>query len=46
QLGTMYRDGKGIRQNHSLAKEWFGKACDNGDQSGCDRYSELNLGKF
>ncbi len=24
------------------AKEWFGKACDNGAQMGCDRYKRLN----
>lgn len=26
----------------SIAKEWFGKACDDGDQKGCDNYRQLN----
>ena len=42
-LGTMYVYGAGgVRQNTATAKEWFGKACDNGDQGSCDRYRELN----
>ena len=32
----------GVRQNYVVAKEWFGKACDNGYQNGCDAYKELN----
>ena len=42
-LGVMYTNGKGVRQNDSEAKEWFGKSCDNGSQEGCDAYKELNL---
>lgn len=38
----MYGEGKGVRQSHTIAKEWFGKACDNGDQGGCDAYKTLN----
>ena len=41
-LGVMYEEGKGVRQNLVIAKEWFGKACDNGLQQGCDAYRELN----
>ena len=41
-LGVMYHNGQGVRQNKKIAKEWFGKACDNGDQSGCDEYRKLN----
>ncbi|MBE0445107.1 SEL1-like repeat protein [Psychrobacter sp. FME5] len=26
----MYEFGKGVRQNNTIAKEWYGKACDNG----------------
>ena len=37
--------GKGIQVNKSLAKEWFGKACDNGDQGGCKYYGKLNRGE-
>jgi hypothetical protein len=25
-----------------IAKEWYGQACDNGSQQGCDNYRELN----
>lgn len=41
-LGTLYKFGKGVRQNYSVAKEYFGKACDLGSQLGCDDYSKLN----
>ena len=40
--GVMYYQGKGVRQNIATAKEWFGKACDNGNQDGCDGYRILN----
>lgn len=40
-LGLMYRDGLGTRQNKQTAKEWFGKACDNGSQEGCNLYRQL-----
>ena len=34
-LGFSYLLGQsGVQVNKSLAKEWFGKACDNGDQNG------------
>lgn len=29
-------------KNKSKAKEYFGQACDAGDQKGCDKYRELN----
>lgn len=38
----MYEAGQGVQQNKTIAKEWYGKACDNGDQHGCDNYKELN----
>jgi TPR repeat protein len=38
----MYQDGVGVRQNNTEAKEWFGKACDNGNQIGCDLYQVHN----
>ncbi|MDG6480502.1 tetratricopeptide repeat protein, partial [Glaesserella parasuis] len=44
-LGAMYGLGKGVRQNDATAKMWFGKACDNGNQDGCDLYRKLNEGK-
>ena len=41
-LGLMYYKGEGVRQDKKIAKEWFGKACDGGDQKGCDNYKILN----
>jgi len=41
-LGLMYDNGRGVRQNKSKAKELFGQACDKGDQKGCDAYKFLN----
>ena len=46
-LGFLYFLGKrGVQVNKSLAKEWFGKACDNGDQDGCEYYGKLNRGEL
>ena len=42
-IGTMYYNGFGVRQNFLQAKEWFGKACDNGNQNGCDKFREIKL---
>ncbi|HHF6253696.1 TPA: tetratricopeptide repeat protein, partial [Haemophilus influenzae] len=45
-LGFLYFLGKrGVQVNKSLAKEWFGKACDNGYQEGCEYYGKLNRGE-
>lgn len=41
KLGEVYSGGLGVRQNKATAKEWFGKACDNGSQTGCEQYSLL-----
>lgn len=41
-LGLMYAIGVGVRQDYVEAREWFGKACDNGSQRGCDGYRDLN----
>ena len=38
-LGVIYRDAK---KNLSKAKALFGKACDLGEQHGCDYYKKLN----
>ena len=37
-LGLIFFEGK----NYSKAKEYFGLACDNKDQDGCDMYKMLN----
>ncbi|MES1964788.1 hypothetical protein M0N77_05505 [Psychrobacter sp. AH5] len=42
-FGTFYEEGLGgLKQNRATAKEWYGKACDQGLQSGCDEYKRLN----
>jgi TPR repeat protein len=41
-LVVMYENGDGVRQSNSKAKEWFGKACDNQSQKGCEAYAKLN----
>ena len=41
-LGVMYDNGQGVRQNYTKAKEYFGLACDNKYQTGCDMYRKLN----
>ena len=43
-LGWMYDQGRGVRQDRALAQEWYGKACQNGDQDGCDNYQRLKAG--
>lgn len=34
-----------VQKNKVLAKEWFGKACVNRSQKGCEYYSKLNRGE-
>ncbi|MBS9782421.1 MAG: sel1 repeat family protein [Arcobacter sp.] len=41
-LAGAYEEGLGLRQNLDLAKEYYGKACDLGNQEGCDKYKRLN----
>lgn len=41
-LGVMYLKGQGIRQSKIVAKEWFKKACANGDKQSCDTYQKLD----
>ena len=41
-LGGLYYEGQGVRQNKSIAKEYYGKACDLGNQVGCDYHKELH----
>lgn len=45
-LGVMYDNGNGVKQNKKLAKEWCGKACDGGEQLGCENYKRLNQDGF
>ena len=41
-LGILYFNGYGVRQDKVQAKKLFGLACDNGFQTGCDNYKILN----
>lgn len=41
-LGALYFSGKGVRQNDTLAQEYFGKACDLGQEAACDLYRNYN----
>lgn len=45
-LGVKYVKGQGVCQDYKKAKDWYGKACDNGDQKGCDGYKDLNQRGF
>ena len=38
----MYEEGQGIPKNRKVAKEWYKKACTNGDQQSCDAYRTLD----
>ena len=42
RLGILYAQNLEIEQNFVTAKAWFGIACDNELQKGCDQYRELN----
>lgn len=42
ELGDLYNNGLGVRQNKNTAKEYYGKSCDYGFQLGCQKYRELN----
>ena len=45
-LGAYYEHGYGgVKRNLAIAKEWYGKACDNGFQTACDEYRRLNTGE-
>lgn len=41
-LGDLYKNGWNIKQDRSLAKEFYRKACDLAEQIGCDEYKQLN----
>ena len=41
-VGEKYEQGRCVKRNKTIAKEWYGKACDNGYQKGCDNYRRLN----
>ncbi len=41
-LALKYYFGKGTRQDYFKASQFYKKACDLGDQMGCDNYKKLN----
>lgn len=41
-IGYLYANGLRVKQNLSTAKQFFGKACDLGNQQGCEEYKQLN----
>lgn len=41
-LGFMYVNAQGVKQDKSKAKQLFGKACDMRLQQGCEAYRILN----
>lgn len=41
-LAWLYYQGKGVRQDKVVAKKYFGKACDLGEEKGCNNYRILN----
>ncbi|KAF9542485.1 hypothetical protein EC957_001927 [Mortierella hygrophila] len=40
-LGDMYKDGKGVAQDHQAAMDWYLKAADQGDAAGQQRVGSL-----
>lgn len=40
-LATLYNNGTGVRINENLAREYFGKACDLGEEKGCEAYRDM-----
>lgn len=45
-LAQKYYRGQGVRQNRAEAKEWTGRACDNGIEDACHNYRLMNEGKY
>lgn len=42
-LGVAYEFGnQGLNKDYAIAKEWYGKSCDNGNVNGCNDYKRLN----
>lgn len=44
-IGYIYLMGCSGKKDLIKAKEYFGQACDKGDQDGCDEYRKLNMRK-
>ncbi|WP_370587219.1 hypothetical protein [Psychrobacter sp. JCM 18900] len=35
----MYFEGRGVLQDKKQSRDWYSKACNNGDQPSCDQYA-------
>lgn len=46
RLGVMYVTGIGVNLDRSQALDWFRKACDSGDNDGCETYAEMKKGEL
>lgn len=44
--GEYYFNAKGTRQDYRKAMEYFGKACDMGEQSGCDNHKMMKQNPY
>ena len=42
-IGVLYYNGEGVKQDYKKAMEYFGIACDLGKQKGCDAYKKMKL---
>ena len=45
-VGEFYFNAKGIRQDYRSALYYFGKACDMGEQSGCDNHKMMKRNPY
>ncbi|MCR5259930.1 MAG: sel1 repeat family protein [Desulfovibrio sp.] len=45
-MGFMCEKGQDIPQDKRIAKDWFRKACNGGDEHACDAYRHLNATGF
>lgn len=45
-VGEYYYNAKGIRQDYRKAMEYFGRACNMGEQSGCDNHKMMKQNPY
>lgn len=45
-VGQFYYEAQGVRQDYRKAMEYFGKACDMGEQSGCDNHKMMKSNPY
>lgn len=44
-LGSLYYKGKGVKQSYTQAAYWWRKACENLDDSACEKLNNLKKRK-